>query len=74
MKNASRKIKSSNSIPHSLLPPNDTRLVCDFFDCLKHIATERNVLKRMQYSVVLSQGNRGLANYHCCLIDQQFER
>jgi len=24
------KIKSSNSIPHSLLPPNHTRLACDF--------------------------------------------
>lgn len=63
IKNASRKIKSSNSILHFLLPPSHTRLVCDFFVCLKQIANEGNVVKRMQYSVVLSQENRELANH-----------
>lgn len=57
-KNACRKIKSSNPILHSLLPPNHERLMCDFFIyCLKQIANEGNELRRMQYSVVLLQGD-----------------
>lgn len=61
-KNASRKIKQSNFIIHSLLPANHTRLVCDFSVCLKQIVIEGNVVRSMQYTVVLSQDDREPGN------------